>query len=133
MRILFAAQELAGFFDNPAKQVRVNGAILFDSVTRPRASATAFYARGNEANTIAFSVRRKFGTVKDCEAFLLLHFAGLTKEGTAKIECGLSADDITAVWYPGALLTATQSGFGGTSCEIQYTIMAGRPQLTDPS
>lgn len=133
MRILFAATELAGFADNPAQEVRVNGSILFDAVDLVRAAGRKHYDRGNLSTAISFTVRHEFTTIEAAELFLLTHFDGLTKEGTCEIQCGTHAGDYTSVYFPLAVLHAAPDGnYSGLSVWINYTIAAGKPQLTAP-
>lgn len=130
MRILFDGTELAGFFDNPAHDVRVNGKIVTRTVEIIGAAAVRNYDRGNLATGIAFTARREFDKVKEAEVFLLTHFAGLTKKGTCEIQCGLSGDDTQSVYFYDAVLSEVPRGiYSGVSVWVDYTILAGAPSM----
>lgn len=130
MRILFADQELAGFAHNPAQQVRVNGQIVFMATEILNAPAKKLTPLGNLSTEISFTARREFDTIKEAEVFLLTHFAGLTKQGTAQIQCGVESGDYTPVYFANALLTAVPRAiYEGVGVEMDYTILAGVPSL----
>lgn len=133
MRILFSDQELAGFTANPAQDVRVNGQIVYASTEVCRAAAKSHTAYGNLVTAISFSALRTFATIKEAEVFLLTHYGGLTKEGTAEIQCGTDGGDCTPVYFPGAVLTAMPRGsYDGLSVSVDYAIVAGLPSLEAP-
>jgi hypothetical protein len=133
MRILFAEQELADFYDPPASQVRLNGAIVFDEVTRPRAASTAFYARANSKNTVEFDVRHEFATIAECEKFALTHFDSLTKEGTLLLWCGENDDDEDDVVTGTGVLASCSASYQGVSCRLTYTVHTGVLAAAEPA
>lgn len=133
MRITFEEIVLADFDDALAKGVSVNGSVVFEAVDIVRAGRKRVYARGNQLVNLAFSVRREFASVKECETYLLTHFSLLPKSGLCLIECGTAAGDVTEVYLAGAVLAASPQGsYGGVSCEVGYQIVAPEATTDEP-
>lgn len=125
MKITFAGIDLADFADAQAKSVSINGQIVFEAIDIVLAASKRVFFRGNQLINLSFSVRRQFDSIKECEVFLLTHFALLPKAGLCLISCGTAAGDVTLVYLANAVLAASpQGGYGGVSAEVTYSIIA---------
>ncbi len=132
MRILFAGVELAGWYENPAKAVTVNGVTVVDVVDIVRAERKKVFPRGNDLVTVGFAVARTFDSIKDAEVFALTHFSLMTKYGLCEIQCG-GPDDYDTVLLAGAAVAASpQANPRGATVDVSYQVLAPGAQTDAP-
>lgn len=132
MRILFSGVELAGWTDNPAKDVTVNGSQVVDVIDIVGATNKKLYPRGNSIITLNFSVIRVFSTVKLAEVFFLTHFDNTTKTGTCEMQCGWDGDSQSVYLYNAIIESAPSIQHRGLAVEVSYTIMAAKADTATP-
>lgn len=132
MRILFAGVELAGWTDNPAKDVAVNGAQLVDVVQIVGATNQKLYPRGNSFITLQFSVKRILADMETAEIFALTHFDNTTKTGTCEIQCGWDGDYTSVYLYNAVIESAITNQQRGIAIDVSYTIKAAKADTASP-
>ncbi len=126
MKIFFAGIQLTDWADYPAQQVSVNGQTVFEAVDIVRAAAARFFPRGNDKATLSFTVRREFATNRECQVYLLTHFATLPKSGPVQVVCGTPGEVTQDVFGDNAVLSASPQGsFNGVEAIVQYTVQVG--------
>ena len=132
MRIIFAGVELAGWYDNPAMSVSVNGAQVVDPVDIVGAATKRIYSRGAASISLDFSARRKFSTLKEAEVFVMTGFSTMTLAGLAEIQCGVSTD-YQSVYIANAVLESTPSTTHfGLVADVSYRIIGGEATTDTP-
>ncbi len=133
MKIFFDGIQLTDWEDFPAQGVTLNGETVFEAVDIVRASKKRFFHRGNDAVALSFSVRREFGTHRECQVYLLTHFSLLPKFGVCQVICGVPGEVEQSVFLANAVLTASPQGtFAGVESVVQYSIAAGSASTDVP-
>lgn len=96
----------------------VNGVSVVDVVSLAGAAQVQVFARGNDADTISFTVPRKFSTVALAIEFALLHFRALPRTGNLTFTIGPASYRMT-----GAALSSVQRGgdMAGRLSLVTYT------------
>lgn len=101
----------------------LNGRQIVQEAEFLRAANAAFYARGNRAQQLSFTVLRRFDTAADAELFLLGHYATLV-DGPASLlcRCGGGGETLTDVLIPNAVLeSVAHPRYIGNSVVVTYT------------
>lgn len=132
MRILFSGVELAGWTDNPAKGITVNGAQLVDVIPIVGATNQKLYPRGNSFITLQFSVTRILADMETAEIFALTHFDNTTKTGTCEIQCGWDGNYTSVYLYNAVIESAITDQQRGIAIDVSYIIKASKADTTSP-
>lgn len=103
--VAFGATTLTATDTPGIGNLSVNGVSVVDVVSLPGAAQVQVFARGNDADTISFTVPRKFATVALAIEFALLHFRALPRTGNLTFTIGTTSYRMT-----GAALASVQRG-----------------------
>lgn len=126
MKIFHGGVQLTDLEDYPAYDVSVNGQLVFEAVDIVRAATKRFFSRGNKSGALQFGATRKFGTMKDAQKFILLHFSLLPEVAMTEIVCGVTGEDPESVYMPNAILSSSPQGiYEGILVRVQYAIQFG--------
>lgn len=132
MRILFSGVELAGWTDNPAGNITVNGQQLVDIIPIVGATNQKLYPRGNSFITLQFSVKRILADMETAEIFALTHFDNTTKTGTCEIQCGWDGNYTSVYLYNAVIESAITDQQRGIAIDVTYTIKAAKADTASP-
>lgn len=122
MKITLAAQVLGDDPGTPVSGVKINGEEVLDVADLVRSAAKKIFDRGNQVNTLTFSVRRTFSSVAVAQAWALAHGSMLTKSGTCVVSCGAGDGDETVV-LQNAALRSWSPEYQGRCGRCTYTIV----------
>lgn len=132
MRILFSGVELAGWTDNPAGNITVNGQQLVDIIPIVGATNQRLYPRGNSFITLQFSVKRILADMETAEIFALTHFDNTTKTGTCEVQCGWDGNYTSVYLYNAVIESAITDQQRGIAIDVTYTIKAAKADTASP-
>lgn len=127
MKLTFIATVLAGanFYDHPSG-LTVNGEQVYDDAGFLRAIAATYFGRGQKSTTLAWTSQRQFDSLRECEVYILTHFAGLPAiNGLLQAEVGQTGDTQICYLENAVIATAVVTEHRGVSCRVQYTIKGG--------
>ena len=116
--VAFGASTLTATDAPGIGNLSINGATVIDVVALPRATQVQVFGRGNDSDTISFTVPHKFSTAAAAIEFVLLHFRALPRTGNLTITIGATAYRMT-----GAALAGVQRGgdMAGRLSLLTYT------------
>lgn len=125
MKILWDSVWLSDEFgaDGFQSGLSLNGRQVIQEAQFLRAANAAFYARGNRAQQLTFTVLRRFDRAADAELFLLGHYATLV-DGPATLlcRCGGGGEPLTDVLIQNAVLeSVSHPRYIGNSVSVTYT------------
>lgn len=131
MRIVLESTELAGWEFPPLKGVNISGQILYEPFPIVRA-LTRVFDRANALLTLAFTVRRQFESLQECESYMALHWTMIPHSGTLTLYCG-TEDENEPVYMENAVLVANpQTKQDGISLLISYQFVAPKAASDNP-
>jgi len=132
MKIRYGTSWLAGGDLESPSGLSLNGTQVNDELLFYRAAAVTLQPRGNRATSLAFSVTKKFDTVRQAERFMHGHLGDLVPQEALYFFIGSDAD---GEWlrYDGAVIDNVAPQQMGTSLTLNYSFRAGLPTFDSPA
>ena len=111
----------------------LNGTQIVDEAEFFRAASPTYFVRGGAGVALTFSVTRFFSSVRAAEAFALLHFGEIPREGLVTVTAGEEGDTQVLYLRGAALDGFIVPGTRGTCVVVQYTLRGGLWESDIPS
>jgi hypothetical protein len=111
----------------------LNGTQIVDEALFFRAASPTYFVRGGAGVALTFSVTRFFSSVRAAEAFALLHFGEIPREGLVTVTAGEEGDTQVLYLRDAALDGFIVPGTRGTCVVVQYTLRGGLWESDIPS
>lgn len=123
MRVFYGTQYLAPGGLEGTRGISFNGAFLIDEAQFFRATAAAFFARGNRSTALAFAVSRSFASESDALIFAALAQNAIPGQADLIVS---DEEGTTAVRLAAAVLESISVGpLIGSSVEVSYQFRGG--------
>lgn len=126
MRILLETTLLADAAAGaPHRGLTVNSQQIVDEANFVRSANAAFYARENRSVRLQFGVEWQLGSIRDAEAFVLLHEASVPREGLLTCSCGQPGAE-QLVYLRDCVVESVQLSYVGVSVHAQYSLVGAK-------